>query len=92
MSVYALHKILHRAQVDLDFRELVRTDPRATIAEPSSPTISARRVLAGDVVWLGSARECTPSCSHGLPRFALLGLDRDEYNRKMREGLVTGGT
>ena len=29
MSVYTVHKLLHRAQVDLDFRERLRSDPAA---------------------------------------------------------------
>ena len=83
MSTYAVHKILHRAQVDLDFRDVVRTDPRAAIAEFALTDDERSAFLAGDVASLARGGVHTFLLSR-LPRFGLLGLDRDEYNRRMR--------
>ena len=55
MSIYAVHKVLHRAQVDLDFRELVRTDPRAAIADFALTDDERTALLAGDVAALARA-------------------------------------
>ena len=83
MSVYAVHKLLHRAQVDLDFRERLRADPAAAIADLPLTDDERSALLAGDVATLARAGVHTFLLSR-IPRFGLLGLDRDEYNRRMR--------
>jgi hypothetical protein len=85
MSTYAVHKVLHRAQIDLDFRELLRSDPRTAVAEFAFTDDERTAFLAGDVAALARAGVHTFLLSR-LPRFGLLGLDRDEYNRRMRAG------
>ncbi len=83
VSVYAVHKILHRAQVDLDFRDRLRTDPSTAVADCSLTDEERAALLAGDVAALARAGVHTFLLSR-IPRFGLLGLDRDEYNRRMR--------
>lgn len=83
MTVYAVHKVLHRAQVDLDFRERLRVDPASAIADFAVTVEERSALLAGDVAALARAGVHTFLLSR-IPRFGLLGLDRDEYNRRMR--------
>jgi Aromatic-ring-opening dioxygenase LigAB, LigA subunit len=83
MSVYTVHKLLHRAQVDLDFRERLRTEPADVLAELSFTDEERSALLAGDVVTLARAGVHTFLLSR-IPRFQLFGLDRDEYIRRMR--------
>jgi hypothetical protein len=87
MSVYTVHKLLHRAQVDLDFRELLRADPVSAIAELPLTDEERSALLAGDVATLARGGVHTFLLSR-IPRFGLFGLDRDEYIRRMRALLV----
>lgn len=83
MSVYTVHKLLHRAQVDLDFRDRLRTDPATAIADVPLTDEERSALLAGDVAMLARGGVHTFLLSR-IPRFGLLGLDRDEYIRRMR--------
>ena len=83
MSVYGIHKLLHRAQVDLDLRARLREDPRSAIEEFPLTEEERAAFLAGDVAGLARAGVHTFLLSR-IPRFGLLGMDRDEYNRRMR--------
>lgn len=83
MSLYGVHKLLHRAQVDLDFRERLRTEPAEVLTEAALTDVERTALLAGDVAALARAGVHTFLLSR-IPRFGLLGLDRDEYNRRMR--------
>ena len=49
MSIYAVHKIAHLVQKDPAFRERMRNDPWATIAECPLTDEERRAILAGDV-------------------------------------------
>ena len=81
MSVYTVHKLLHRAEVDLDFRERAPVRPAWRDRRDLPLTDDERSaLLAGDVA-PSLAEECTRSCSRRIPRFGLFGLDRDEYIR-----------
>lgn len=82
-----MHKLLHSAQVDLDFRELVRTDPRTAIADFALTDDERTALLAGDVASLARAGAHTFLLSR-IPRFGLFGLDRDEYIQRMRALIV----
>ena len=82
MSVYTVHKLLHRVQVDLDFREELRTDPAAALEGWPFTAQERTALLEGDVAALARAGAHTFLLSR-IPRFGLLGLDRDEYNRRM---------
>jgi len=82
VSVYAVHKLLHRAQVDVALRERLRVDPAAVVADFDLSEDERRALLAGDVATLARAGVHTFLLSR-IPRFGLLGLDRDEYNRRM---------
>ena len=83
MSVYTVHKLLHRAQVDLEFRERLRSDPSGSIADWPFTDEERRSLLAGDVAALARAGAHTFLLSR-IPRFGLFGLDRDEYIRRMQ--------
>ena len=52
MSVYTVHKLLHRAQVDLEFREQLRTDPADALADWPFTDEERTALLAGDVAAL----------------------------------------
>ena len=88
MSTYTVHKLLHRAQVDLEFRERLRADPTGALADLSLTDDERSALLAGDVASLARAGVHTFLLSR-IPRFGLFGLDRDEYIRRMRAGLLT---
>ena len=49
MSVYSVHKIAHLLQKDPAFRERMRQDPAATIADFPLTDEERRAILAGDV-------------------------------------------
>ena len=83
MSVYMVHKLLHRAQVDLEFREQLRTDPADALADWPFTDEERTALLAGDVAALARGGAHTFLLSR-IPRFGLFGLDRDEYIRRMR--------
>ncbi len=83
MSVYAVHKLLYRAQVDLDFRERLRIDPATAMSDLSLTDDEREALLAGDVAALARSGAHTFLLSR-IPRFELFGLDRDEYNQRMR--------
>jgi len=84
MSVYTVHKLLHRAQVDLDFRDRLRTDPASAIAALPLTDEERSALLAGDVATLARRGVHTFLLSR-IPRFGLFGLDRNEYIRRMRD-------
>ena len=84
MSLYGLNKICHMTQTDLEFRAKMQTDPAVAIADFPLSDEERRAVLDGDVARLYQMGV------HGfllsrLPRFASLGLTRDEYIRRMRQ-------
>jgi hypothetical protein len=83
MSVYTVHKLLHRAQVDVNFRERLRADPSGSIADWPFTDVERTALLAGDVAALARGGAHTFLLSR-IPRFGLFGLDRDEYIRRMR--------
>jgi len=83
VSVYTVHKLLHRAQVDVEFRERLRADPSGSIAEWPFTDDERTALLTGDVAALARGGAHTFLLSR-IPRFGLFGLDRDEYIRRMR--------
>lgn len=85
MSVYGVHKLLHRAQVDVQLRAALRTDPAAAVERFALTEEERSALLAGDVAALAREGVHTFLLSR-IPRFGLFGLDRDEYNRRMRQG------
>jgi len=82
MSVYGVHKVLHRAQVDLDFRERLRAEPAASLDGFALTDDERAALVAGDVARLAQEGVHTFLLSR-IPRFGLFGLDRDEYIRRM---------
>ena len=83
MSLYGIHKVCHMTQVDLAFREQMRTDPADAIAGFPLTDAERRAILSGDVAALARMGAHTFLLSR-LPRFESLGLSRDEYITRMQ--------
>lgn len=82
MSIYSVHKVCYLANHDPAFREQLRQDPVATLAELRLTDQERTALLNGDVSTLALLG------AHGyllgqLARYNLLGLDRDTYSRNM---------
>jgi hypothetical protein len=82
MSIYAVHKICWLVHHDPDFREHMRDDPEAAVADFRLSDEERNALLAGDVGSLALMG------AHGyllgfLQRYRLLGLDRDTYLEHM---------
>jgi aromatic-ring opening dioxygenase LigAB LigA subunit len=83
MSIYSVHKVCWLVHHDADFRERMRQDPSAAIADFRLTDEERSALLAGDVGRLALLG------AHGyvlgfLQRYRLLGLDRDTYLKRMR--------
>ena len=91
MSLYGIHKTLYLLQNDLDFRERLRSDPEATLAEmPLSPE-ERDALLNGDMAALYRMGTHTFLMSR-IPRFnALHGMTRAQYQKSIQQVLSDGG-
>jgi hypothetical protein len=83
MSIYAVHKVCWLAHHNSQFRERLRQDPAAAVADFHLTDAERRAVLAGDVGALALMG------AHGyllgfLQRYGLLGLNREVYLERMR--------
>lgn len=83
MSTYGINKVCHLTQVDPEFREMMRVDPAKAIEDFPLTDEERKAVLNGDVARMYQFGAHTFLMSR-LPRFGALGLDRDEYIRRMR--------
>jgi Aromatic-ring-opening dioxygenase LigAB, LigA subunit len=84
MSLYGIHKVLYLLQNDLAFRERLRTDPAAAIADFPLTEEERRALLDGDMAALYRMGVHTFLMSR-IPRFnAFGGLTRAEYQRRLR--------
>ena len=84
VSLYGIHKTLYLLQNDLDFRERLRTEPEAALAEMPLTDMERQALLTGDVAELYRMGTHTFLMSR-LPRFnALGGLTREEYQTRLR--------
>jgi hypothetical protein len=82
MSVYAVHKLLKRAQRDETFRQALASDPAAALASCGLSDAERQALLAGDVLGLNRMGV------HGyllqtLARYRLFGLDAERYIERM---------
>ena len=82
MSVYAVHKLLKRAQRDETFRQALASDSQATLASCGLSDAERRALLAGDVLGLNRMGV------HGyllqtLARYSLFGLTAERYIARM---------
>jgi hypothetical protein len=82
VSLYGIHKALYLLQNDLAFRERLRTDPVAALADLPLDDHERRALLAGDVAELYRLGVHTFLMSR-MPRFNVLGLTREEYQRRL---------
>ena len=87
MSLYGIHKTLWLLQNDLEFRELLRRQPRAALADLPLTEVERRALLDRDMAALYRMGTHTFLMSR-LPRFnALGGLTRTEYQASLRQVL-----
>lgn len=85
MSLYGIHKALFLVQNDLDFRENMRTDPRAALADLPLTDAEREALATGDVAALYRWGTHTFLMSR-LPRFNIpAGLTREEYQRRLSQ-------
>jgi len=83
VSLFGIHKTLYLLQNDLDFRERLRTQPEAALAEMPLTDDERQALLTGDVAELYRMGTHTFLMSR-LPRFnALGGLTREEYQKRL---------
>ena len=87
MSIYSIHKACWLTHHDADFRERMRQDPAAAIAEFRLTDDERNALLAGDVGTLARLG------AHGyllgfLQRHRVLGLNRDAYLERMRPAKI----
>lgn len=83
MSTYSIHRICWLVHHDSAFRERMRQDPAAAIADMRLTDQERNAMLAGDVSTLALMG------AHGymlglLSRHRVVGLDRDQYVQRMR--------
>jgi len=84
VSLYGIHKTLYLLQNDLDFRERVRTQPEAALADMPLTDRERRALLTNDVAELYRMGAHTFLMSR-LPRFnAFGGLTREQYQERLR--------
>jgi hypothetical protein len=83
VSVYAIDKICYQALHDLAFREAVKRDPAAAIADLPLTGEERQALLAGDVAWLYE-RGVHPFLMGHLTRFGLFGLTVTTYSERIR--------
>jgi hypothetical protein len=83
VSVYAINKICYRALHDVAFREAVKRDPAAAIADLPLTDEERQALLAGDV---GRLYEwgVHPLLMGHLTRFGLFGLTVMTYSERIR--------
>jgi hypothetical protein len=85
MSLYGIHKALYLVQTDLAFRERMRTDPHAALADLPLTDPEREALATGDVAPLYRWGTHTFLMSR-LPRFNVpAGLTREEYQRRLAQ-------
>lgn len=84
MSVYSIHKIAHLVQKDPDFRQRIKDDPTAAVADFRLTDAERRALLSGDVGTLAQMG------AHGyvlgaLARHQVLGLTTQNYVQRIHD-------
>ena len=84
MSLYGIHKTLYLLQNDLAFRERLRTEPEAALADLPLTDNERKALLTNDVAELYRMGAHTFLMSR-LPRFNVPhGLSREQYQQRLR--------
>ena len=84
VSLYGIHKTLYLLQNDLDFRELLRTDPETALANVPLTDQERTALLHGDVAELYRMGAHTFLMSR-IPRFnAFGGITRELYQQRLK--------
>ena len=87
-SAYQVDKICYRVQHDPPFREQLRQDPAAAIADLPLTDEARQALLSGDVARLHQLGAHDYLLGH-LARYQLLGLTRESYQQRMKALLAT---
>ena len=82
MSAYGINKVCYLAQADLRFRERLRSDPVAALANLPLDEAELQALLSGDVAALHRMGGLDFLLSN-LARFGSFGLTRDLYVDRM---------
>ena len=83
MSIYEVDKICYRVQHDVPFRETLRADPVAALADKELTDEERTALLSGDVARLHQLGAHDYLLGH-LPRYQVLGLTRELYQQRMK--------
>jgi Aromatic-ring-opening dioxygenase LigAB, LigA subunit len=87
MSLYGIHKTLWLLQNDLDFRERLRSDPEAALADMPLTDEERQALLNRDMATLYRMGTHTFLMSR-IPRFnALRGITRTQYQNSIQQVL-----
>lgn len=91
MSLYGIHKTLWLLQNDLDFRERLRSDPEAALADMPLTDEERQALLNRDMATLYRMGTHTFLMSR-IPRFnALHGITRVQYQTSIQQVLHDAG-
>ncbi len=90
MSAYQVNKVCWRAQHDKPFRERLQADPAATVAVLPLTAEEREALLAGNVARLYQLGAHPYLLGH-LPRFQVVGLNREGYVKQMTALLDSPG-
>ena len=82
MTAYAINKICFLSECDAAFRERLRSDPQAAVADFKLDPEERQALLAGDVVTL-FRRGGHPFLLQHLAQHRLFGLDREIYRERI---------
>jgi hypothetical protein len=84
MSAYQINKLCHRLYHDRAFREAIKADPAAAIADWPLSGNERRALLAGDVRWLYEAGTHPFLLGH-ITRWNLFGVTPAIYAERIRD-------
>jgi hypothetical protein len=83
MSAYAVNKLCRDALINREFREALKSDPKAALAPLALTEEERTALLKGDVVWLFE-HGAHPFLLAYLIRWELFGLTAPIYSERIR--------
>jgi hypothetical protein len=89
MSIYQVNKVCWHANNDPVFREQLQTNPERTLASLNLTDPERQAILTGDVATLHQLGAHDYLLGH-LQRWGLFGLNRENYQARMKALLTKG--